>query len=460
MSNQSGSLSRKATITIAAQIITYYEENQISLRNAMKIVETKFKIRDQESYSRIHALTFETVRHQNILNRIFHRYFQRFLANKVQTEFRNLVRVITYLLTFSDQKHDNTLWTEVLITLVESKFSNYPEELCNKYIRHLRKWNFDEFLAEINDPEERLAVQHSHPTWLVRDLIKFYGLSTTKEILKSNNQNNPVYIRLNLFNYNIAEIFTQLQREKVCFERDTDLVDVLRIISSETPLPGLHSFVDNMYYIQNKGSALISYILNPEKNDYILDACAAPGGKTLHIATLVEDSAKIFALDNNSRRMKELTKKITLFKISNIYPIIFDLRLPPPFKIKFDKIILDAPCSGSGTFSSRPDSKWRVDRHHTKWLGNLQYTLLENVAKLLKRSSSAALVYSTCSLLPHENEEVISRFLENNDSFSLKPQIPYIGKPSPIFPLGQRLFPHINETEGFSIFKLGWKETS
>ncbi len=459
MSDKNGSLSQEATINIAAQIITHYEENQISLRNAMKIVETKFNVTDQESYSRIHALVFETVRHQNILNRIFHLYFQKLLAIKVQAEFKNLLRVITYILTFSDQKLDNDLWIEVPRIITQSKFNYYPEKLCYQYINHLRTWNFDEFLTEIHDPEERLAVQHSHPTWLVRDLIKFYGLEKALEIMKSNNRNNPVYVRLNLLNFEKEEIFAQLIQENVVFEHDTDLQDVLRIISSEKPLPRLQSFTKNMYYMQNKGSSLIPYILNPEKDEYILDACAAPGGKTLHIATLVNDSAKIFALDNNSRRMKELTKRVKFYKIKNIYPIIFDLRIPPPFKIKFDKILLDAPCSGSGTFSSRPDSKWRVDRHHTKWLGNLQYTLLENVAKLLKKSSSATLVYSTCSLLPHENEHVISKFLEKNDSFSLKPQFPFIGEPSPTFPLGQRLFPHINETEGFSIFKIGWKTT-
>ncbi|MHA2237961.1 MAG: hypothetical protein ACXAB2_06295, partial [Candidatus Hodarchaeales archaeon] len=128
-----------------------------------------------------------------------------------------------------------------------------------------------------------------------------------------------------------------------------------------------------------------------------------------------------------------------------------------PFKIFFDKILLDAPCSGSGTFSSRPDSKWRIDRHQVKWISNLQYSLLSNVSKMLKKDSKAFIVYSTCSLLPIENEDVIEKFLLNHPEFELKPQSLIIGSPSPKFPLAQRLMPHINETEGFSIFKIGWK---
>ncbi|NHJ00547.1 MAG: hypothetical protein EAX86_00315 [Candidatus Heimdallarchaeota archaeon] len=458
MKSQKGSLSQKNIIEISAQIITYYEENQISLRNAMKIVETQFNVEDPESYSRIHALVFETVRHQNVLNRLFHNFFQKYLANKVETEFRNLLRVITYLLTFSDQKNDENLWFETQKILDGSKFNNYSRDLSKNYIIQLKNWELDHLLKEIEDPEEKLAVGYSHPTWFVRDLIKFYGLETAVEIFKSNNIIGAVYVRLNLLNYRKEEIFKRLQEEKVNYQVDSDLNDVLKIISSESPLPRLQSFIDNMYYMQNKGSALISHVLNPQKNDLILDTCAAPGGKTFHIMTLVEDSAKVIAIDNNFRRMNELLKKIQAFRVENIYPIIFDLRISLPFKMQFDKILVDAPCSGSGTFSSRPDSKWRVDRHHVKWLSKLQYNLLDNAAKYLRKSPEAALVYSTCSLLPQENEEVISRFLRNNKYFTLNPQSPFIGVPSPSFPLAQRLFPHIHETEGFSIFKMGWKD--
>ena len=126
--------------------------------------------------------------------------------------------------------------------------------------------------------------------------------------------------------------------------------------------------------------------------------------------------------------------------------------------MKFDKILLDAPCSGTGTFSSRPDTKWRIDKHQVKWAGKLQLTLLLNVAKMLKRAEESVIIYSTCSLLSIENEEVIKKFLSTNTEFELKQQKLFIGTPSPIFPLAQRLLPHINQTDGFSIFKLGYRD--
>jgi 16S rRNA (cytosine967-C5)-methyltransferase len=443
-------------ILIAAKIISHYEKEQLSLRNAMKLFSKIAENNQLEFYSQVHALVFETVRHQNIINRIIHYYIQRFLDERIPVEIRNLLRVITYILTLSRDIKEND-WNEVCKKTLDT--INMPEldqELENYFI-HLQNLQLDLLIDKIKDPEEKLSVRYSHPTWLIRDFNKFYGTETTLNILKSNNQILPVYLRLNLFTYSKEEIIARLNEEDVEVENDPNLYDVVKIVSYKTPLPRLNSFTKGLYYVQNKGSSLVSHVLDPKTNEKVIDACAAPGGKTTHIAMLQKDKGYIIALDNHLRRMYELKKKIKLYKLKSIRPIIYDLRLGNIFGIKFDKILIDAPCSGSGTFSSRPDSKWRVDRHQTKWLSKLQYKLLSNVSIMLKRDQNASLVYSTCSLHPLENESVIRRFLDNNLEFELKPQKLFIGTPSPEYPLAQRLFPHINQTEGFSIFKLGWK---
>ncbi|MHA2203433.1 MAG: RsmB/NOP family class I SAM-dependent RNA methyltransferase, partial [Candidatus Hodarchaeales archaeon] len=316
-------------------------------------------------------------------------------------------------------------------------------------------WHFDSLLKTIDNPEEKISVKFSHPTWLVRDWITYYGLETTVELLKSNNIVQPVYLRLNLLNYDKVEIIERLREEEVETEQDPHLYDVVKVTSWKIPIPRLRSFARGYYYMQNKGSALISHILDPQKGETVLDACAAPGGKTFHIAALQEDSGTIIAIDNHFRRLSELVTKVNLFMLKSISPILYDLRLGLNLQIKFDKILVDAPCSGSGTFASRPDAKWRVDRHQTKWLSNLQYSLLSNASIKLKNSPSASLVYATCSLHPIENESVIQQFLSNHPTFFLQQQKIFIGTPSTEFPLAQRLFPHLNQTEGFSIFKLG-----
>ena len=446
----------QAIITSAARIITHYEEQQISLRNAMKILPEIMGEVTPNVYSQIHAIVFETVRHQNVLNRIIHLNFQRFLANKIQPMLRNLLRVVTYLLVIPKTLENELRFTVASQIILNSTNDPTFTSLLENYLEALKNWNLTTFLETIDDPEEKIAVKYSHPTWLVRDWIKFFG-DEAEKILESANQIQPVYLRLNLLNHDKEESISRLREEEVEVEEDSDLFDIVKVISWKIPIPRLSSFKEGLYYIQDKGSALISHVLDPQEGEVVLDACAAPGGKTTHIALLQKDLGKIIALDNHFRRMNELKTKIKLFKLKSISPILYDLRLSIKFNIKFDKILIDAPCSGSGTFASRPDSKWRVDRHQVKWLNKLQYSLLSNAASVLKDSKNCSLVYATCSLHPYENEYVVKQFLGDHPNFELQPQKVFLGTPIPEYPLAQRLFPHLNQTQGFSIFKLGLK---
>ena len=156
---------RLSIIHSAAAIITYYEKNQVSLRNAMKILPNILKEINADIHSQIHALVFETVRHQSILNRIIHQYFQRFLAEKLSLSLRNELRVVTYLLTLSLDIKDAHLWKEVPVITLRLVDDPKLTSLLNNYFETLRNWRFDSFLDTLDDSEEKLAVQFSHPTW-------------------------------------------------------------------------------------------------------------------------------------------------------------------------------------------------------------------------------------------------------------------------------------------------------
>ena len=447
-------------IQVASKIISFYGKKQISLRNAMKMHSNFSNDENRHSYSQVHALVFETVRFQNIENRIIHEQIQNPFGQKIPENVRNTLRVIIYLIILAPESQQDQKWILACSEILKSLDSQYSMHIFSDLTDYLTDWKLDILLEQINDVEERLGVQFAHPTWLVRDLTSFYGQELTKEILVANNKILPVYLRLNLLKFEKEAIISQLSNEGVTTEPDPIMNDVLKVISTEMPIPRLPSFNDDFYYMQTKGSSLISHILSPKKGEKILDACAAPGGKATHLASLQNDSGFIVATDNNNRRMRELARKINVYKLKSIHPVLLDMRLNKPFRITFDKILLDAPCSGSGTFSTRPDTKWRVDRHQVKWLSRLQLSLLSNISKMLTESQSSYIIYSTCSLLPMENEDVIGQFLAKSPQFELKKQNMYIGTPSSKFPLAQRLFPHINFTEGFSIFKLGYKEIS
>ncbi|MHA1994307.1 MAG: RsmB/NOP family class I SAM-dependent RNA methyltransferase [Candidatus Hodarchaeales archaeon] len=447
-------------IQVASKIISFYEMNQISLRNAMKEYSHFSNDENRHSYSQVHALVFETVRYQNIGNRIIHQQIQNQFGQKIPENVRNTLRVIIYLFVLAPESQQDHFWTLACIEILKSLDFQFSTAIFSNLTEYLNEWSLEVLLEQIKDNEEKVGVQFAHPTWLVRDLQSFYGLELTKDILATNNLTLPVYLRLNLLKFEKNIIISQLSKEGVSIEPDPIMDDVIKVISTDMPIPRLPSFKDDLYYMQTKGSSLISHILDPKEGEKILDACAAPGGKTTHLATLQGDSGFIVATDNHKRRMQELVRKVCVYNLKSIHPILFDMRLDRSFRTTFDKILLDAPCSGSGTFSSRPDAKWRIDRHQVKWLRKLQFALLQNVSTMLTKNQSSYIIYSTCSLLPMENEDVIEQFLITSPQFELKEQKLYIGTPSPKFPLAQRLFPHINETEGFSIFKIGYKDFS
>lgn len=448
-------------IRLAAAILTYLEKNQVSLRNAMKILPTLTTNADPAFYAQVNALTFETVRYRNILNRLIYNHVQRFLSEPLPQALLNLLRVVTYLLALVPDSENTEQWRLGCQAVLRAIKSHNRPLLPSNFVSVFKDWHLDNLLQTINDPEEELAVRFAHPTWLVRDFIRHYGRQTTIRLLTTNNLILPTFLRLNLLSFSKDEIIQALAEEQVTVEEDSDLDDVVRAVNWKIPLPRLTSFKRGLYYLQNKGSAIVSHILDPKLGETVLDTCAAPGGKTTHIASLQRDQGRIIALDNHERRIFELVHKIRLFNLQSIHPLLTDVKktqVDNLFQIRFDKILVDAPCSGTGTFSSRPDAKWRVNRHQVKWLSKLQLALLTRASTLLKKNSSSRLVYATCSLLPLENEQVIRQFLDQNPNFDIKPQIPFLGTPIPDFPLAQRLFPHITQTEGFSIFKLGWQK--
>ncbi|MFW9778820.1 MAG: RsmB/NOP family class I SAM-dependent RNA methyltransferase [Candidatus Heimdallarchaeota archaeon] len=438
--------------------MTHLEKNQVSLRNAMKIFPTLSSHTDPAFYAQVNALTFETIRYRNTLNRLIYIHVQRFLSEALPESVLNLLRVVIYLLALAPGSQRTEQWRSGCLAVLKTITSHNLPKILMDFDSMFKDWHLSELLLTINDPEERLAVQFAHPTWLVRDFTQYYGREATVQILTTNNKILPTYLRLNLMKHTKDEIIQTLRDERVTLEEDPDLDDIVRAVNWELPLPRLTSFKKGLYYIQNKGSALVSHILDPRPGETVLDVCAAPGGKTTHIAALQQEQGRIIALDNHERRIAELTRKIKLYELRTIYPLLTDVRKLPVnnlFHIRFDKILVDAPCSGTGTFSSRPDAKWRINRHQVKWLSKLQLALLSQASALLKPKLTSRLVYATCSLLPMENEDVIAKFLDENPDFTLKPQAPYIGTPMSDFPFAQRLFPHKTLTEGFSIFKLG-----
>jgi 16S rRNA (cytosine967-C5)-methyltransferase len=257
------------------------------------------------------------------------------------------------------------------------------------------------------------AAGYSHPGWLVARWQSRWGEAQTAQLLAWNNRPPPMYARLNELKTDAARLAARWQQEGVEFaERQWDWTGPRSVfeLRSHPPLAALGSFLDGWFYVQDPSTLLAVRQLDPQPGETILDLCAAPGGKTCHIAQRMGHRGRIVARDNQPERLKLLEENcrrlgVTCVEISDAPGL-------------FDRILIDAPCSNTGVMRRRVDLRWRIQPPEIERLSRAQAALLSQAASELKPGGT--LVYSTCSLETEENEEVVRRFFEEHPAFRLE----------------------------------------
>jgi len=215
------------------------------------------------------------------------------------------------------------------------------------------------------------------------------------------------------------------------------------------PIQKTGFFQEGYLRIQDEASQLISYILNPQSSESILDVCAGTGGKTTHLAAILKNSGNILATDYDLKKINELKKETIRLGIDIIEAAQVDLTcgLPELLKEKFDSVLVDAPCSGLGTLRRNPEIKWHTTAADFTGFTRTQKTILQNASIAVRKGGR--LVYCTCSLSPQENENVVGNFLKQNPEFSTCP-LPASISPQFIDSNGYfRTFPHLHNMDGF-----------
>ena len=279
-------------------------------------------------------------------------------------------------------------------------------------LREKSRWL--ERLAELR--ERQPAVGYSHPQWLVNRWQHRWP-DDTDALLKWNNQPALIYARRNTLRVTAEELEAQWMQEKVSFS-PCDLPwlspGLMYRIKAEGSPAALASFAEGQFYIQDPSTMASVQELDPRPGDNILDLCAAPGGKTTAIAQRMQDDGAVLAIDIDERRLDLLRDNAERLGVSCIQPKVLaqiDLKNAGPF----DRILIDAPCSNTGVMRRRVDVRWRLHARELPTLARTQLDLLKRAAPLLKRGG--VLVYSTCSIEPEENEEVIAAFLRKHHDF-------------------------------------------
>lgn len=301
-------------------------------------------------------------------------------------------------------------------------------------------------------PEDNIAVSTSHPQWLIDRWVKRFGIERTRDIANANNKIAPMTLRARN-RLEVSEILKSLKIE----HEFTDISPVgIRLLDSIS-IRKLDSLKGKIF-IQDEAAQIASYLIAPKKGEHILDACSAPGGKATAIAEITGDEAVILAVDQSDKRIKKIKDNIKILKYKSIKTLNADI-LNMDLKEKFDKIILDPPCSSTGVIRKNPDVKYRVTKENLKAFTLKQVLLLEAVSKYLK--SDGLLLYCVCSTEPEEGEDVINMFLHNNAGFYIinvvKSEIEL-----QMLKTGEgfyRTYPDIHNTDGFFFCVLGVKNT-
>lgn len=402
---------------------------------------SKFDRRDRAF---ITELVYGTIRNKGTLDWIIKQNSSRKL-NQINSKILDMVRLGCYQLVFTDKIPPHAACNEG-VKMAKKCFSESAAKFVNAVLRNIAQeknkiiWpNFGD------DPIGYISLKHSHPRWLVRMWIDEIGMEETIKLCEANNQRPKMTIRVNTLKISREELAESLKKydTEISF---SNLVPDALILSGNRYVFNTPEFNGGYFTAQDVSSILVGYVLDPKPGETVLDACAAPGGKTTHMAQLMKNEGKIVAADCNPQRLKLVKETCKRLGVKNITFVESDVKNLANFvQGPFDRVLLDAPCSGLGVMLRRPDLRWKKSYGQLKGLAELQLSLLRGIAPLVK--FGGVLVYSVCTISQQESKDVVEKFLKEFPEFKLDscPNIPSELKSKEKW---IQLLPHKHDTDG------------
>jgi len=319
--------------------------------------------------------------------------------------------------------------------------------MVNAILRSASRGLEDRAGEGVADELEREAIEVSHPEWMLERWRSALGREEARALALADNEPPRVAFRVNTLRASADEALNALRAEGIT-AAPSDLIEGAFIIERGGLSPGSRAVEEGLIYIQDEASQMVSRLLDPQRGERLLDLCAAPGSKSSHIAALSGDAGLITACDIHPHRLATLASTCRRLGASSVSAVALDASRGLPFldsAPRFDRALIDAPCSGTGTLRRNPEIKWRLSARDIEQLAAIQIELLERGAQAL--APGGRLVYSTCSVEREENEDVVARFMEGGAPFRIiTPRAPEALITREGF---VRTFPHRHNTDGF-----------
>ena len=298
---------------------------------------------------------------------------------------------------------------------------------------------------------EREALRLSYPTWMLERMVKDLGEADALALAAAMNDRAPLTVRCNGVKASREELVARLAEEGVV-ARPTDLSPMGLVFETRVNAFGLSAFRDGLFEVMDEGSQLVAEAVAPPPRGRVVDACAGAGGKTLALAALLDGQGRILALDSNGKKLEELRRRARRAGLSNVAAReVHGVQMPAEAKLGgWDRVLVDAPCSGLGTLRRNPEARWRLNPKTVDGFPAQQLSLLVSYAPLV--APGGRLVYATCTVLRQENEAVVERFLAERPDFVPMPVKEIWGKERALR-LGDgtylKVYPHSHGSDGF-----------
>jgi len=399
----------------------------------------------------LQALVYGVLRWRGRLDWIID-YFSKTRLNKIDPKVLNILRLGLFQIIYLDRIPVSAA-VNTSVEMTKAVAAPWIVGYANGLLRNaVREYHHVTFPDVDKDPAKALATKKSFPKWLIKRWLDRFGLKETGLLCNAINTIPPITVRCNTLKTHREKLVKALEGYAEKIEITNYAPDGVFFFNPKISIPEIEAFEYGLFQVQDEAAQLVTLVLNPQPGETILDACSGLGGKTGHIAQIMKNRGRLVAMDKDENKLLRLESEMHRLGVSIVTTCIHDLCTPLNRKDfgTFDRILLDAPCSGLGVLRRNPDTKWRASQQNPAYCQKKQSLFLDNLAHLVK--PLGVLVYAVCSMEPEENESVIKDFLNNHAQFAIEKRPAGLPFDACSLVTGNgylKTFPHLSNMDGF-----------
>ncbi|MDC3237132.1 16S rRNA (cytosine(967)-C(5))-methyltransferase RsmB [bacterium] len=434
---------------IALNVLLFWHKASNTLDIALETYSKEISLLDPKDRKLCNALIFGVLRKRGSIDWIIDE-FSNTTVKKITVNLLYILRIALFQMMYMDRipvfAAINTS-VDIAKKLTDKKKAGFINAVLRKASTDYTTVSLPD---HIKNPSGFISVKYSLPLWLARKWIAVYGFKSTQKLSRQIDTIPLITIRANTLKTDRQTLFQSLSLRVKNIQKTDHAREGLSFSSPEVPIHELEEFKKGLFQVQDEAAQIITHFLEPKPGEKILDACAGFGGKTGHIAQIMENKGAIVAVDTGEKKLESLKRDMEKLGIDivGIKPVNILKTTIKDFDFYFDRVLVDAPCTGLGVLRRNPDTKWKRSKNDMIRQGAKQKKMLNAAANLVK--PGGLLLYAVCSCEKEENEDVIYKFLEKRADFSIDKNFKSDRYERFITQEGfLKTYPHINSMDGF-----------